>query len=68
MKKVEHYVCEVCGTEYAEKLKCTKCEKNHKKPVSITAARFLPFTTDASGYPLTVNVVMEDGKTITYKR
>lgn len=27
MRKVEHYICEICGTEYKEKAMCEKCEK-----------------------------------------
>ena len=68
MEKVEHYVCKVCGTVYADEGKCSACEKNHKKPIAITHLKYLPFTWDAGGHPLTVDVVMEDGKTVTYKR
>ncbi len=68
MKKVEHYICELCGTEYKEKEMCTKCEKGHKKPTGITGASFAPITSDGSGYPVRVKIVMSDGKTITYKR
>lgn len=68
MEKVEHYVCKVCGTVYADEGKCSECEKTHKKPIAITHLKYLPFTWDASGYPLTVDVVMEDGKTVKYKR
>ena len=28
MKKVEHYICEICGAEYKDKNVCTECEKN----------------------------------------
>lgn len=27
MKKVEHYICEICGAEYKDKNVCTECEK-----------------------------------------
>lgn len=71
MKKVEHYICDVCGTEYAEMAKCEKCEKLHRHPVKITKARYIPFTQDATGFPVTIEVEFKDGKstrTVTYKR
>ena len=36
MKKVEHYVCEFCNTEYTDKGKAEECEKGHHKPVKIS--------------------------------
>lgn len=32
MKKVEHYICEICGTEYKDKKTCMECEKGHHTP------------------------------------
>lgn len=30
MKKIEHYICEICNTEYAERHKALECERSHK--------------------------------------
>ena len=68
MKEVKHYICEICGTEYAEKEKCAKCEKSHKKAVEIVKMRHLSFSQDQKGYPLSIDVKMNDGKIVTYKR
>lgn len=68
MKKVEHYICEVCGTEYNDKKKCMDCEKKHVKPELIEGARYLPIKNDGKGYPITVHIKMSNGETITYKR
>lgn len=68
MKKVEYYICEVCGTEYREKEKCIRCEKAHKKPEGIAGMDFASITQDSSGYPARVHIAMTDGETITYKR
>ena len=35
MRKVEHYICELCGTEYAEQRQCEICENSHKQPLRI---------------------------------
>lgn len=68
MKEVKQYICESCGTQYADKSKATECEKNHKSVVNILYERFLPKKNDASGYPISITVKMMDGKEVVYKR
>ena len=71
MWKVEHYICEVCGTEYKDKALCEKCERLHKQGLTIVRARFLPVTQDNTGMPVTIEVEVKDGKETrraTYKR
>ena len=68
MKTVRHYVCETCGTVYADKAKAKECEKGHKAPERIVGTRYLALGNDRTGYPLTVRVRMADGKTVAYKR
>lgn len=68
MREVTHYVCGVCGTEYAQKADCERCEGNHKKPLKIKSKHYAPITADASGYPRTIEVRMSDGKIVRYKR
>jgi len=68
MKAVQEYQCEVCHTEYAKKEDAVSCEKNHKIPQSVAGARHLPKAQNGTGYPVTVTVLMSDGKEVTYKR
>lgn len=68
MKKVEHYICEVCGTEYNDMQKCIDCESGHHKPVKIIDAKWAPLNNDRSGYPARIYIKMSNGETITYKR
>jgi len=68
MKKIELYACEVCGTQYREKLKCQQCEKSHKKPVEVTQARYISVAQNRSGYPHVLHVKMSDGKIVEYRR
>lgn len=68
MKKVEHYICEICGTEYNEKEKCKLCEYGHHRPKGIDGAQWYPIGQDGSGYPARVHILMDNGETITYKR
>lgn len=68
MKKVEHYICEVCGTEYNDKEKCADCESGHHKPLEISGANWVSMRNNGSGYPTKIHVKMSNGETITYKR
>lgn len=68
MKEVKHYICETCGTEYADKQKCIDCEKSHKKAVEIVRMRFLSVANNLKGYPHSIDVKMDNGEVITYKQ
>ena len=68
MKKVEHYVCDICGMEYADKGKCRQCEKGHKNPEEIVKVHHAPIVSDRTGYPDTIDILMSDKKTVRYKR
>ena len=68
MKKVEHYICEVCGTEYADEEKCGRCEKGHRKPTKIVGSRYRPITMDQTGCPEMIDVQMNDGRTVRYRK
>lgn len=50
MRKVEHYICEACGTEYNDKKRCEQCEKGHIKPVEIWRLRFISIDKNSKGY------------------
>ena len=68
MKEVKHYICETCGTEYAEKDLAQRCEKNHKSIKEIVGVRYLSYSQDQTGFPQTITIRMNDGREATYKR
>lgn len=68
MRKIESYICEVCGSEYSEKNKAIKCETNHNPPIKIVGMRYIGFGNDNKGYPIVIKVKMKDGEIVTYKR
>lgn len=68
MKKVEKYRCEICGTEYADRKTAEECEKGHKTIEKIRDARYQPRSMNGKGYPVSIDVLMSDGQTVTYKR
>lgn len=68
MKQISLYVCEKCGTQYAEKTDAQKCEKNHKHPKEIDGCRYLSIGNDSSGYPCTINIKFDDGSVRIFKR
>lgn len=68
MKEIKLYTCEICETQYYNKLTCEKCEKNHKKDLQIVNARYLSYKQDESGMPVAVTIVGKDGQQYTYRR
>lgn len=68
MKELKLYVCETCHTQYADKRAAQECEELHRRPQKITGCRYRPIKDDATGYPQTITVRMNDGKSVTYQR
>lgn len=68
MKKVEHYICELCGTEYNDKSKAMRCEKGHREPKEIVKSRYNAIIDNLKGYPIAIDIKMSDNNVITYKR
>lgn len=68
MKEIKHYVCEICGTEYKEKLRATDCEKNHKKPKKIKSCKYNPKSSDNTGLPSSVMIEFDDGTEVKFSR
>lgn len=68
MKETKLYVCDYCGTQYKEKLKCQDCERGHKKIKSINSCKYVSIKNDETGYPSRINVLMDDGNIVEYKR
>lgn len=68
MKKINLYVCDVCGANYNEKSKCERCEKGHVKPKEIIGTRYLSLEVNKKGYPISIDVKMDNGDVVKYKR
>ena len=68
MKTFSLYQCEFCGKQYNNEETCKACEDNHKKPVAVEAKRYVCKINDQTGFPLTVEVYMDDGSSATYRR
>ncbi|WP_286153601.1 hypothetical protein [Sporofaciens musculi] len=71
MRKVEHYICELCGTEYAEQRQCEICENSHKQPLRIVKANYNSNLKDETGFPVSIDVEFgsgKSGKIVTYQR
>lgn len=68
MKEKTLYTCECCHTDYARKADAEKCEANHKKKFKIVHQRFLPYSLDQSGFPISIEVQDKDGRKVVYKR
>ena len=78
MREKKLYVCEICGTEYADKRKAEECETAHVKPKRLT--KKMKFHAYGSGrdpalasyqpepYPDWIDIEMSDGNTVRYKR
>lgn len=68
MKESMRYTCEHCLTEYKDKEMATKCENGHVLPKKIVRAKYQSIKNDASGKPCSIEVLMSDGSTATFKR
>lgn len=68
MRKVEFYVCDICGSQYSSKAECEFCEKDHKSPVKIVLSKYVKTPENRSGYPVSVTVLFDNGATVIYKR
>ena len=68
MKERVLYTCEVCRTDYADKVEAKKCEESHKRKLKIVDSRYLARVKTLSGFPITITVQSEDGERATYKR
>lgn len=82
MKEITLYVCEICGTRYANKKEVENCEASHIKPKKLTKTmKFHPYksgkdptltlyeaSNGAPQYPDWIDIEMQDGKIVRYKR
>lgn len=69
MKEIKLYQCEICGTQYKDKLKAKDCEKSHIKPVGIMGMKFNPMNCGSEdGFPVKITVTFENGACVDYRR
>lgn len=68
MKTKILYTCETCHTDYANQKDAARCEASHSKKLKIVNQRSLPYSQDASGFPISIEVEDEAGKRVTYKK
>lgn len=68
MKVKTLYECEICGTPYKDESKCKECESSHKKIKKIHTAQYQSYHVNQKGYPSSIEVLMDDGEKIRYKR
>lgn len=78
MKESTLYVCEFCNTSYADRKEAEACEAAHIKPKKLTKKmKFHPYKSGKDPifahqqvvqYPDWIDVEMQDGNTVRYKR
>ena len=71
MTETIFYICEICKTRYANRQEAENCEAAHIKPKRLTETmKFHPYKTryEVSQYPDWIDIEMQDGKTVRYKR
>ena len=74
MKKIEHYVCDICGTMYKDESTAVKCEAYHVLPKKvlmkeIEKSAWIPVTQQAPPfykYPKRIKIQMMDGTVCVY--
>lgn len=64
MKKVERYVCDVCGTLYDNEGDCVRCESLHSKVIDNNGIelKYVP----GQKYPNGIEVHFRDAVTLVY--
>lgn len=68
MKQKILYTCEICHTDYKDKLAAERCEKHHKQKLKIIDRRDVPLSQDKRGFPVTITIQTADGETAIYSR
>lgn len=68
MKQISLFVCEVCGTQYKDKMAAKDCESSHKVPDKIAGCRYLSKSQNAKGYPQDISVAFKNGEVVRYHR
>ena len=67
MKEKRIFVCEICGTDYADKENAKNCESGHKTKLTIKNMKYVAMSRNGSGFPVTIDIMSEDGTVKKYK-
>ena len=78
MKETTLYICEICGERYADRKEAETSEAAHIKRKKLTKTmKFHPYKSgknptltryEASQYPDWIDIEMQDGSVVRYKR
>lgn len=78
MKETTLYICEICKERYADRNEAESCEAAHIRPKKLTKnMKFHPYKSgrdpiltykDTRSYPDWIEVEMQDGQIVRYKR
>lgn len=66
MKELKLYQCEVCGTQYADKLKAKECEKYHATDLEISDCKYRGMNV-GGGFPVKIWVKSKNGEERMYR-
>ena len=67
MKELKLYQCEVCGTQYADKLKAKECEKYHVRDLEITDFQYRGMNENTDKFPVKIWVQSKSGEKRMYR-
>ena len=67
MKELKLYQCEVCGRQYADKLKAKECEKYHVKDFEIVKRDYRGINEGAGAFPVKIWVRSKNGEERMYR-
>lgn len=69
MKILKQYICEICGTIYANEQMAERCEATHIRPKSVDDMWFYykPITMNNTGVPYKIVLKDNNGKEHAYK-
>lgn len=68
MKELKLYQCEICGTQYSDKLKAEECEKHHATGLEVVNGIYLNMKECADKFPVKIWVKSKDGEERMYVR
>ena len=68
MKKIQLFVCEICGTQFSSEKEAERCEKHHRIPKSFVKSQYRCCNASADGYPDRIEIKFDDGKVLQYHR
>jgi len=67
MKELKLYQCEICGTQYSDKLKAKECEKYHVKDFEIVNRAYRGMNECADKFPVKIWVRSKNGEERMYR-